>query len=91
MARIETREDSLEGAMPVGIDHGTVRLTVTRAGRVLAEVRPYPNVADAPEAFDAKLADCLAIWGRETGRNDTVPAFRARLRERFAPKKAAVA
>jgi 2-methylcitrate dehydratase PrpD len=93
MARIETREDALEGEMPVGIDHGTVRLTVTRAGRVLAEaeVRHYPNAADAPEAFDAKLADCLAIWRRETERTDTVPAFRARLRERFAPKTAAVA
>ena len=73
MTRIEITEDPLVGEMPVGIDHGTVRLRIEQAGKLLAEteVRHYPGAPDAPpepQAFEAKIADCLAIWQRQTGR-----------------------
>lgn len=88
MAQVETTEDPLEGEMPVGIDHGSVRLRITHAGRILAEaeVRHYPGAPDAPaapEAFAAKIADCLAIWQRETGQSLTPATFRSDLRARI--------
>ena len=88
MSQIETREDPLVGDMPVGIDHGTVRLRIEQAGnvRVETEVRHYPGSPGAPpdpKAFDAKLLDCLAIWQRETGRSLSLEAFRSEIRTRL--------
>ena len=88
MAQIETTEDPLEGEMPVGIDHGTVRLRIERAGRTLAEseICHYPGSPDAPfeaQAFEAKIMDCLAIWQNETGRSLSLEPFRSSLRSRL--------
>jgi len=89
MAQIETAEDPLVGEMPVGIAHGSVRLRITRAGRTLTEVevRHYPGAPDAPaapEAYAAKIIDCLAIWKRVTGQSLTPETFRSQLRSRIA-------
>ena len=88
MTQIEAIEAPLVGEMPVGIDHGTVRLRVERAGSLLAEaeVRHYPGSPHAPaepKAFDAKITDCLAIWQRETGRSLGLDAFRREIRTRL--------
>lgn len=94
MAQVESAEDPLVGEMPVGIAHGSVRLRITRAGRTLAEaeVRHYPGAPDAPaapEAFAAKIADCLAIWQRDTGQSLTPETFRSALRSRIGAPAAA--
>jgi len=90
MAQVETIEDPLAGDMPVGIDHGSVRLRITTAGRTIAEaeVVHYPGAPDAPatpEAFEAKLTDCLTIWQHETGQTLSLASFRRDLRARVAP------
>ena len=88
MAQVETAEDPLVGEMPVGIDHGTVRLRIEQAGKLLAEteIRHYPGSPEAPpedEAFEAKITECLAIWQRQTGRSLGLEAFRSDLRSRL--------
>lgn len=93
MAQIEVMEDPLEGAMPTGIDHGTVRLEVTEHGRMLAETQAifYPGAPQAPaspEAFEAKIADCLSIWQRETGRALTPAGFRRDLHKKICASAA---
>jgi len=93
MAQIEVIEDPLTGAMPTGIDHGTVRLQVTEGGRMLAETKAvfYPGAPQAPaspEAFEAKIADCLSIWQRETGRPLTSAHFRRDLHKKICASAA---
>lgn len=88
MSQVATSEDPLVGEMPVGVAHGSVRLRITRGGRTLAEAetRHYPGAPDAPAApaaFEAKIADCLAIWQRNTGRSLTPETFRNDLRRRL--------
>lgn len=90
MAQVETREDALDGPVPVGIDHGTMRLRVVEGNRCLAEteMRAYPGAPDAPlpEAeFAAKLADCLAIGGAETGETLSPASFVGALKARIDP------
>ncbi|QIK42213.1 MmgE/PrpD family protein [Pontivivens nitratireducens] len=88
MARIEVIEDALEGDMPVGVDHGTVRLQISAGGQTLAEAEAvfYPGAPQAPatpEAFDAKVSDCLSIWHQQTGQRLTLADFRRHLHEKI--------
>ena len=94
MAQVEVIEDPLIGDMPVGIDHGNVRLRISRAEVTLAEaeVQHYPGAPDAPAASGAleeKIVDCLAIWQRETGQSLTPETFRSNLRSRIGALEAA--
>lgn len=89
MARIAVAEDPLEGAMPVGVDHGSVRLILRQGNRRLAEaeVRAYPGAPDAPATeaqMAAKIADCLDLHARQGGAAVSAGDFRAGLRRRLA-------
>lgn len=69
MARINIREEELQGEIPVGIEHGTVRVTLRRDNHLLAfaEVTGFPGSPAAPASeaqIDAKVTDCLARYNR---------------------------
>jgi len=64
----EQIEDKLDGDMPIGMDGGTVRLTVKRGDEVLAfsEVAPFPGSPASPitdAELNAKVRDCVAFGG----------------------------
>ncbi|MBY0510018.1 MAG: MmgE/PrpD family protein [Rhodospirillaceae bacterium] len=68
LRRTRLIEDPLDGDMPIGMDHGTVRLTVKRGDEILAfaEVTPFPGSPSSPitdAELDAKVRDCVAFEG----------------------------
>ncbi|MGN0932402.1 MmgE/PrpD family protein [Falsigemmobacter intermedius] len=69
MAQIDIREDELKGEIPVGIEHGSVRLTLRRDNHQLAyaDIAPFPGSPADPATdaqIEAKVADCLARYNR---------------------------
>lgn len=89
MDRITITEDRLEGDMPVGIEHGSVRLVLRQGNACLAEadVRHFPGSPDAPadEAqIASKVADCLDLYTRRGGVPLAADDFRANLRRLVA-------
>lgn len=90
MAQVEASEEKLDGPVPVGIDHGTVRVRVMEGNRCLVETeaRAYPGAPDAPlpqAQFQAKITDCLAIGRAETGEDLALETFRSALTARLDP------
>lgn len=68
LRRTKLIEDKLDGDMPIGMDGGTVRLTVKRGDEVLAfsEVAPFPGSPASPitdAELNAKVRDCVAFGG----------------------------
>lgn len=89
MDRITITEDRLDGAMPVGIEHGSVRLMLRQDNVCLAEaeVRHFPGSPDAPgdEAqIASKVADCFDLYTRQGGAPLSADVFRANLRRLVA-------
>ena len=85
MERIDLSEDPLEGEMPIGLDHGAVRLTMQSGGRNVAEIEvaAHPGSPARPATeveMTAKIDDCLALYRRQAGRGPSLAAFRADLR-----------
>jgi 2-methylcitrate dehydratase PrpD len=72
-------EDALDGAMPVGIDVGTIRLSVKRGDKILAssEVAHFPGSPAWPmtnEELESKVCDCVAYNGGATTAADILTA-----------------
>jgi 2-methylcitrate dehydratase PrpD len=68
LRRTQLVEDTLDGDMPIGMDHGTVRLSVKRGDEVLAfsEIAPFPGSPASPitdAELNAKVRDCVAFEG----------------------------
>jgi 2-methylcitrate dehydratase PrpD len=85
MSRIVVTEDPPEDPLPVGLDHGQVRLWVKADGQVVASaaVKAFPGSPAAParpEAMGAKIADCLEVYNRGAARPMTRAGFDAALR-----------
>jgi 2-methylcitrate dehydratase PrpD len=85
MARITVAEDPPQDPLPVGLDHGRVRLSVTLAGRTIAaaEVTAFPGSPSAPARPDqlaAKVEDCLALYNQSAVRPMTLAGFQAVVR-----------
>lgn len=89
MERVRVTEEALDGPVPVGMDHGAVRLTLHRDGASIArtEVTAFPGSPGRPATsaeFDAKVQDCLAAYGTGTGRvAPTLAGFRNNVRGRL--------
>jgi 2-methylcitrate dehydratase PrpD len=86
MDRIDLSEDERQDGILVGLDHGTVKLTVESEGRQIAfaEIDPYPGSPRRPATeaeMEAKIEDCLGIYRRRTNHGPTAPEFRGELRE----------
>ena len=85
MDRIDLSEDERQDGILVGLDHGTVRLTVESGGKQIAfaEIDPYPGSPRRPateEEMKAKIEDCLGIYRRRTNHGPTALEFRSELR-----------
>lgn len=85
MGRITISEDPLDGDMPVGIEHGSVRLMLRQGNFCLAEieVRHFPGAPDAPATeaqIASKVTDCLDLYTRQGGAALSADVFRANLR-----------
>ena len=85
MERIDLSEEPLEGEMPIGLDHGTVRLAIESGGRDIlsVEVAAHPGSPGRPASdaeMSAKIADCLALYRDRDARGPSLDAFRADLR-----------
>jgi 2-methylcitrate dehydratase PrpD len=86
MTRIDLSEDAREQEVLVGLDHGTVKLSVESGGKQIAfvEIDPYPGSPRRPateEEMNLKIDDCLGIYRRRSNHGPTMPEFRAELRE----------
>jgi 2-methylcitrate dehydratase PrpD len=86
MTRIDLSEDAREQELLVGLDHGTVKLSIESGGKQIAfaEIDPYPGSPRRPateEEMKVKIDDCLGIYRRRSNRGPTIPEFRAELRE----------
>jgi 2-methylcitrate dehydratase PrpD len=85
MQRIDLSEESLQGEMPIGLDHGTVRMKIERGGSAIlsVDVSAHPGSPGRPATdaeMTAKIADCLALYGDRQGRGPSLDAFRNGLR-----------
>ncbi len=86
MDRIDLSEDAREQEVLVGLDHGTVKLTIESGGKQIAfaEIDPYPGSPRRPATEDemnTKIDDCLGIYRRRSNHGPTMPEFRADLRD----------
>jgi len=85
MGRIDLSEEPREDSgVLVGLDHGTVKLSVESDGKQIAfvEIDPYPGSPRrpaTPEEMEAKIEDCLGIYRRRTNHGPTAPEFRSEL------------
>lgn len=66
LRRTQLIEDTLDGDKPIGMDHGSVRLTVKRGEDVLAfsEIAPFPGSPSSPMTdteLNAKVRDCVSF------------------------------
>jgi 2-methylcitrate dehydratase PrpD len=96
MARITVIEDPPETPLPVGLDHGRVRLGVSQAGWTIAaaEVTAFPGSPAAPaspQQLAAKVEDCLALYNQTADRAFTLGGFRALLRSLTGARRVAAA
>jgi 2-methylcitrate dehydratase PrpD len=85
MERIDLSEDERQEGILVGLDHGTVKLSVESGGKQIAfaEIDPYPGSPRRPATeaeMKAKIEDCLGIYRRRTNHGPTAPEFRSELR-----------
>jgi 2-methylcitrate dehydratase PrpD len=85
MARIDLSEDPRQDGILVGLDHGTVKLSVESRGRQIAfaEIESYPGSPRRPATdaeMNAKIDDCLGIYRRRSNSGPTLLEFRAELR-----------
>ncbi|HLG85592.1 MAG TPA: MmgE/PrpD family protein [Alphaproteobacteria bacterium] len=85
MRRIDLSEEPLAGEMPIGLDHGTVRLAVEAGGRDIlsTEISAHPGSPGRPATnaeMTAKIADCLALYRDRDERGPSLDAFRNHLR-----------
>jgi 2-methylcitrate dehydratase PrpD len=85
MGRIDLSEDERQEGILVGLDHGTVKLSVESQGKQIAfaEIDPYPGSPRRPataEEMAAKIEDCLGIYRRRSNHGPTAPEFRGALR-----------
>jgi 2-methylcitrate dehydratase PrpD len=86
MGRIDLSEEPrADGGVLVGLDHGTVKLSVESQGKEIAfvEIDPYPGSPRrpaTPEEMEAKIEDCIGIYRRRSNHGPTVPEFRTELR-----------
>ena len=85
MNRIELSEGERQEGILVGLDHGTVTLSVESAGKQIAfaEIDPYPGSPRRPataEEMESKIDDCLGIYRRRSNHGPTAPEFRSALR-----------
>ncbi|MCO5090215.1 MmgE/PrpD family protein [Bosea sp. (in: a-proteobacteria)] len=82
MERITVTEDELEGdEIPIGVDHGTVRVRVKDGERVLAaaEMSAFPGSPAAPftpEQLDRKISDCLEVYSSHASQALGLEKFR---------------
>lgn len=95
MRRIDLAEEPLEGGMPIGLDHGTVRLVIEAGDRRIAsaEVSAHPGSPSRPATeaeMTAKLDDCLALYRQRAGRGPSLAEFRAGLRAQIGMEAADV-
>jgi 2-methylcitrate dehydratase PrpD len=85
MNRIDLSEEPrADDGVLVGLDHGTVKLTVEADGKQIAfaEIDLYPGSPRrpaTPEEMEAKIEDCLGIYRRRTNHGPTAPEFRSEL------------
>ena len=82
LRRVELIEDKVTDDLPIGINHGTVRLTVKQNGQAIAksEVAHFPGSPENPftEAeLEGKVRDCLAHAARHGRSGPSVAAFMA--------------
>lgn len=89
MKRITLIEDRLQGDMPVGIEHGSVRLMLRQGPACIAEteVHHFPGSPDMPAdetQIASKVADCLDLYTRRGGVPIAAADFHATLRRRLA-------
>ena len=86
MERIDLSEENARVEdLLVGLDHGTVKLSVESQGKQIAfaEIDPYPGSPRRPateEEMKAKIEDCLGIYRRRSNHGPTAPEFRSELR-----------
>ncbi len=89
MGQVRITEEPLSGPMPVGVNHGSIRLGLREGNRWLAEaeVRHYPGSPEdpaTPAQMQAKIADCLALHARRGGDAPSPAAFAAGIRRQLA-------
>ena len=86
MGRIDLSEEPrADDGVLVGLDHGTVKLSIESEGKQIAfaEIDPYPGSPRrpaTPEEMEAKIEDCLGIYRRRSNHGPTAPEFRTELR-----------
>jgi 2-methylcitrate dehydratase PrpD len=86
MNRIDLSEEPrTDNGVLVGLDHGTVKLSVESHGEQIAfvEIDPYPGSPRrpaTPEEMEAKIEDCIGIYRRRSNHGPSVPEFRSDLR-----------
>jgi hypothetical protein len=87
MARISVIEAPYEGEDQVGLDHGSVRLTVKVGQNVVstADVVAFPGSPAAPatsEQTAAKITDCLGLYASGCGRSLSATSLKIELERR---------
>jgi len=85
MRRIDLSEEPLTGEMPIGLDHGAVRLAIESGGKTIAaaEISAHPGSPSRPATeteMTAKIEDCLALYRSRETSGPTLARFRGELR-----------